>query len=186
MSNDKEQHSLKSDHCGYTDRQQASYTSKLPNECNCEPAFNFQYCQPLFNPWVRNKLSMSVGKGGLVAYVRVDKAESSTQEQVREIEQYCLKHGYKIQHIFFDCGVPGKGLQEALNSLDECAGVIATNLDRFVDYRQEKLRQVRPLLHHFLSHTDKHLISIEEGIDTRSPAGQLIAMEVMSDVKGTV
>lgn len=186
MSNSEANEPLRSGDCGY----KAEHTSngnmaEVPNNCECDPPINFQHCNSLFNPWLRNKLSRSSRKGGLIAYVRTF-GDDNMNSQLVAIEDYCKEHGFKVVRVFHDHGAPGRGLQEALNAIDECAGIIAVDLVRFTTFTSDRHREIRPLIHHFLSHTDKHLITIAEGIDTRSPGGQLTAIELMNDNRSEV
>ena len=169
-------------------RGQSEKSASLPeihNRCECNPPISFQHCPSLFNPWLRNKLSQSQRKGGLIAYIRTTDGDKELNQQAQILEEYCLEHGYRISKAFRDHGAPGHGLQEALDAVDEAAGLIAVDLDRFVENSSDRLRSLRPFVHHFLHHTEKHLITVAEGIDTRSPAGQLSALELINDMKGS-
>jgi DNA-binding LacI/PurR family transcriptional regulator len=187
MSKSQENDVLRHSSCSFdTDRSDPNRRNTaevLRTACDCEQGIKFQHGGALFNPWLRNKLSRSGHKGTLVGYVRTTGDECSIEPQLKQIEDYCQEHGFKLLRVLHDHGIPGRGLQEALNSLDECGGIITTDLQKLTDFHQNHLREVRPLVHHFLSHTDKHLISINEGIDTRSAAGQMAAIELISDMK---
>lgn len=154
--------------------------------CQIEPRVHFQNCRcaALSNPWLRNKLTINPRTASLIAYVRTTEFSKTAVQQLQLIEHYCQAHGYKIAKVFVDDGVPAAGLQQSIDSLDETAGIIATDTNRFVEHGSDRLRQLRPFVHHFLCHTDKHLITIAEGIDTRSPAGQRAALELLADSKG--
>lgn len=187
MSKSEANESLRSGDCGYKPEHTADGNmTEVPNTCECDPPINFQHCNALFNPWLRNKLTRSARKGGLIAYVRTFGDDDTMNSQLAAIENYCKEHGFKIVRVFHDHGSPGRGLQEALNAVDECAGIIAIDLIRFTQFTSDRHREIRPLIHHFLSHTDKHLITIAEGIDTRAPGGQLIAIDLMNDTRSEV
>jgi hypothetical protein len=160
----------------------AELTGYLPG---IEPRVHFQNCRcsALSNPWLRNKLRLKPRTSSLIAYARTTQSSQTVEEQLAILEKYCHKHGYHISRVFVDTGGPGAGLQQALESLNEAAGLIAVDTDRFVADSVDRLRALRPLVHHFLCHTDKHLITVEEGIDTHSPAGQIVALELLTDSK---
>lgn len=137
----------------------------------------------LSNPWVDNKLRLKSKCTGLIAYIRTNGNADEYTEQLCKISDYCNAHGYYINQIFSDDGEPSIGLQRAVNALDEVGGLIATDLNRFIHFTQsrDRLRELRPFLRHFISHSPKHLIAVDEGIDTHSPAGQHAALDLMLD-----
>lgn len=137
----------------------------------------------LSNPWLDNKLRLAHRSTGLIAYIRITGQPGEFEEQMEKIERHCAAHGYYISKIFLDEGIPSTGLQGAIDSLDEVGGIIAVDLNRFLHYGQSKdrLRELRPFLRHFISHSPKHLITVDEGIDTHSPSGQKTALDLMTD-----
>lgn len=151
-----------------------------------EPRVHFQNCRcaALSNPWLRNKLRLRPRTSSLIAYARTTELSKSLDEQLIIMENYCRNHGYRISKVFVDNGMPSVGLQQALDSLNEAAGLIAIDANQFVAGSVDRFRDLRPFVHHFLCHTEKHLITVEEGIDTHSPAGQKNALELLNDWKG--
>ncbi len=151
--------------------------------CHDKPHASFQHCGcfALSNPWLRNKLRRQHHTLGLIAYVRTSTASDDLNQQLALIGDYCAVHGYHITKVFKDEGIPSSGLREALDSLDEAAGIIAVDLNRFVAHSSDRLRELRPLIHHFFCQSTKHLITVKEGIDTRSPGGQLAALDLIAD-----
>lgn len=132
----------------------------------------------LLNDWhVRNHK--------VVAYVRACD-EMGVDEQFVEIEKYAKEHHLSVLETFCDVGAPMSGLSHALEELEIADGLIVCNLDRLVAHPNDRLRDLRPILHRFCSHEGKHLISIEEGVDTSTPAGQRNALELINELKDTV
>jgi DNA invertase Pin-like site-specific DNA recombinase len=115
--------------------------------------------------------------------VRVTDDELDAQKQLEVIQQYCFEHGYRIARAFKDKGKPSFGLAEALEALPQVDGLIAVDLNRFVEHQDDRLRDLRPFIHHFFCHTNKHLIAVEEGIDTRATARQRSAIEIINQVR---
>jgi DNA invertase Pin-like site-specific DNA recombinase len=118
----------------------------------------------------------------LIAYLRPGQNKTICQQRA-EITTFCDEHGYCVTAEFMDEHKPGPGLQEALQHLQNVDGIIASDLNRFVEHDSYRARDLRPLLHHFLSNRAKHLLVIEEGIDTSTAAGQLAVMESINQLK---
>jgi hypothetical protein len=117
-----------------------------------------------------------------VGYVRASD-ELALDEQYERIEQFAKEHNIDLQETYCDLGVPQGGLSHALEALENTDGLIACNLDRFVTHHDDRLRDLRPLLHHFCCRGAKHLITIDEGIDTGTPLGQMAAVEIINEQK---
>jgi hypothetical protein len=113
-------------------------------------------------------------------YLRPHATRDNIEVQMAEIEDYCHRHGYRIAHVFKDLGLPGMGLQEVLARLDEADGLVVIGLDCFVEHSSDRLRDLRPLLRHFLNYAHKHLIAVNEGIDSSTVFGQESIMDLMS------
>lgn len=62
-------------------------------------------------------------------------------------------------------------------------GLIALNLQTFVENSEDRLRDLRPFVHHFFCSGSKDLITIEEGINTATPQGQMAADSAVSSSK---
>jgi len=154
--------------------------------CSCKPDLMAELCicAGLRNPWLRNSsplLSRHSHRTDVVVYLRSDREGSAAQEQIELIHSYCKTHGFHIAQVFEDLGKPSAGLTNALNALKEADALMAVDLDRFVEHSNDRLRDLRPFIHHFFCHTKKHLITITEGIDTSSSAGQIIAIDAVSE-----
>lgn len=134
----------------------------------------------LNNPWGRQALPHPFCKTSLVAYVCTSGAPGEAERQLELIKSYCVNHGFRLQKVFADEGRASVGLARALEALGEADGLIAVDLDRFVQHEGDKTRDLRPLVHEFLSPGSKHLITIKEGIDTGSAAGQACALEIIN------
>ena len=155
--------------------------------CACSPELLTELCRcaSFRNPWVRHslpRLSCPSRDSDVVAYIRTDTESPSADEQIELIHSYCLMHGCRIKKIFEDAGRPSAGLTQALESLKEAQGLIAMDLNRFVEHTEDKLRDLRPFIHHFFCHTNKHLITIAEGIDTGTPSGQVSAVDIVNSL----
>jgi DNA invertase Pin-like site-specific DNA recombinase len=118
----------------------------------------------------------------LVSYVRPC-PDKTLDQQRREIDAYCREHGYHVITEYVDQHAPGPALHEALEHLNTVDGVIASDLNRFVEHPTNRGRDLRPLLHHFLTHRTKHLLVVEEGIDTSTAGGQMAAVEAINQLK---
>jgi len=120
----------------------------------------------------------------LVAYLRVAGDLSSQEEQTTTINDYCVNNGYRIAKFFVDTGKPSYALNEALQAMKEHHGLIAVNLQTFVENNEDRLRDLRPFVHHFFCSGNKDLITVEEGIDTATPQGQIAADDAVSSSEG--
>jgi DNA invertase Pin-like site-specific DNA recombinase len=118
-----------------------------------------------------------------VAYIRLGGQQPAREEQARLIAHYCTQHGFRLAKTFVDIGKPSQQLQNALQELEEHDGLIAVDLNSFVEHENDRIRDLRPFIHHFFCHQSKHLITIQEGIDTGSAAGQMAAIEFASQDK---
>jgi hypothetical protein len=119
----------------------------------------------------------------LVAYIRASK-RSDLPEYLREIERYCQKNSYQIAHVFTDVGDrPSFGLQAAFDALENADGLISCNMNMFVKQDGDRIRELRPFIHHFFCLREKHLITVTDGIDTGSSFGQENAIALMSQTK---
>ncbi len=115
----------------------------------------------------------------LIGYVRSAGCSVDNDEQRRLIEQYCREHGHNLagfSHV--DEGDPGLGLQEALTSLYTYDVIIAFDLNRFVHYRDDRVVELRAILERLL-HEGKVLITLVEGVETLTAAGQEAVIELL-------
>lgn len=130
------------------------------------------------NPWSRGPFPNR--KGNLIAYIRYTDDPWDAGRQLERLQEYCSRHDFKMEKAFEDQGKPGMGLARALEALEYADGLIAVDLDRFVQHEGDKTRDLRPLIHEFLSIGSKRLITIAEGIDTGSIGGQNAAIEMIN------
>ncbi|MBU6454597.1 MAG: hypothetical protein KGS72_22700 [Cyanobacteria bacterium REEB67] len=157
-------------------------------ECHCVPKAESRFCPcaGLSNRWSKQcqgKHKKHSHKKPLIAYLRSGDSELSVADQSKIIADYCADNEYYLKAIFTDHGRPGVGLQDAMDALATADGLIAADLNRFVEHADDRLRELKPLVHHFFCSPSKHLIAVEEGIDTGSWLGQANAIEVLSHVK---
>lgn len=123
-------------------------------------------------------------KQNLIGYVRALNVETATQK-VALLKQYCSENGYRLLHVKVEVGPrPSFELAAALDDLAEADGLIATDLDQFFPPTPDRLRELKPFVHHFFCSHAKHLITIEDGIDTGTVVGQENALELIAKVKG--
>ncbi len=173
----------KSQPCSYD----GSLLHTLPAHCTCPPdsAAKPCHCQKLNNPWSRKSMppAAHLHEASLVAYIRLDQNQLPRDDQEQMLRTYCVQHGFKLEDVFIDKGKPSYGLRDALQSVEQFDGLIAVDLDCFVEHEGDRLRDLRPFIHHFFCRKDKHLITIQEGIDTGYPAGQRAAVDFLEQIK---
>lgn len=116
----------------------------------------------------------------VVAYIRAAN-EFELDDQFEEIENYAADNDLNVIETFCDVGAPTGGLSHAFEALETADGLIICNLNRLVTHQIDRLRDLRPILHRFCSKEGKHLISIEEGLDTSTSIGQTVALEVINN-----
>lgn len=122
-------------------------------------------------------------KEKLVVYVRVVE-ESLLEENVGLIKTYCKELGYQIADIFTDVSDhPSFGFKAALDAMENADGLISVDLNQFVSSHGDRMRELRPLIHHFFCRGGKHLITINDGIDTGTEIGQQNAIDIISETK---
>ncbi len=141
-------------------------------------------CEVLKNPWPFSPGAHATKCTHLVAYIRTDWEPPSKEEQLNAINEFCRKHDYVLDSIYEDFGSkPGYGLADALARLDRVGGIVAFDLDRFVHNSADRLRDLKPFIHDFFCSTNKHLLTVKEGINTATPGGQRAAIEFISSTK---
>lgn len=125
-------------------------------------------------------------KENLVGYVRADD-ENDAAEKSASLKEYCEKNNYSLQQIYLDLGdKPSYEMTAALNDLEIADGIIATDINQFIAPSLDRMRDIRPFVHNFFCTGAKHLITVEDGIDTGTAQGQLAAMDLLSRVKDEV
>lgn len=154
------------------------------SKCVCPPQPCAKLCHP--SKSLKSSLKSKVRdcqKTSVIAYVRLGGRQLSKEEQLRIIKYYCEEHDFELAQVFSDNDRPSYGLQEALREVENHDALIAVDLNSFVEHDQDRIRDLRPFIHHFFCRRNKHLIAIQEGIDTGTPAGQLAAIDLASQVK---
>lgn len=184
MSSHKPKPSQSQAQCRYDSSAVFSATDAL-NACTCTPdiAGNLCHCQTLSNPWARHKITVDGQKRNnpsLIGYIKASPGRMSEAEQLNMIQHYCLQHGFRLHDTFVQTEENSGHLPKALEAMQDYDGLIAVDLNSFVEHKSDRIRDLRPFVHHFFCHGKKHLIAIAEGIDTATSAGQLAAMELMN------
>lgn len=124
---------------------------------------------------------------GYIRVSRVGGREGDTfispAEQRRVIESWCAAHGHELQSIFEDLDEPGSklerdGLVSAMTRVEEgqSSGIVVAKLDRFT----RSTAHLGPLLERLRS-AGGVLVSVNEGIDTSTSTGKLVA-----DIMGAI
>jgi hypothetical protein len=157
-------------------------------DCSCPPVANSETCPcvNLSNRWSKEsvaKRKKPPRQRGLVAYLRTTGDGIDISEQKKLIDEFCQGKDYYIAATFCEHGKPGPALRDAMQACGDADGLIAIDLNRFVEKPMDRLRELRPFVHHFFCQSSKHLIAIEEGIDTGSTLGQANAITVLNHVK---
>lgn len=123
-----------------------------------------------------------MSKGRVVAYVRVstDKQADegvSLQAQRAKVRSYAELYGLELVELVVDAGESAKtlnrpGLQRALGLLRtrRADGLLVVKLDRLT----RSVRDLSSLLERYFGPNGAALMSVEEQIDTRTPAGKLV------------
>lgn len=75
------------------------------------------------------------------------------------------------------------GFHQAMQQLSHANGLIAYELERFVHHQHDRLLDLKPLLHQFFCSGGRFLVTVKEGVNTQSAAGQKAAIEVMDSLK---
>jgi hypothetical protein len=150
-----------------------SHQGDILNRCLCTEKSN-----SISNYYVnRNR------KERLVVYIRVLK-EEDLEEKLELIREYCADNGYQIYDTFSDVSDhPSFGFRAALDEMENADGLISVDLGQFVGSKQDRIRELRPLIHHFFCTGGKHLITVEDGIDTGTELGQQNAIALVSESK---
>jgi len=117
-----------------------------------------------------------------VGYIRVSTEEQrdhgfSLLAQRRQIQAYCTAKGWDLVKVYADEGLSGKDLNNrpALPQLlatmgDDPEVVLVTRLDRL----SRNTRQLLALVEDHFTQNGVRLVSINEGIDPTTPAGEFV------------
>jgi hypothetical protein len=134
-------------------------------------------------PWFRTAASRFSHPVRLVAYARAESSLAAAQ-QFSQIEDYCRANNFELVDRFSDIGTqPGMGFHQAMQQLSHANGLIAYELERFVHHQHDRLLDLKPLLHQFFCSGSRFLVTVKEGVNTQSAAGQKAAIEVMDSLK---
>jgi hypothetical protein len=154
-------------------------------DCFCLPRLQDArcHCTNMSDTWFRTSPRAANRKSTLVGYIRESEGGPSADAQYKQLAAYCKNHGCVLADTFVDKGIPAYGLSGALEALKLNDGLIAVDLKRFVEHENQLLRELRPFIHHFFCHPDKHLISLDESLDTGTSLGQKTALDLMSNMK---
>jgi nucleotide-binding universal stress UspA family protein len=115
----------------------------------------------------------------LIAYLRKS-VTLTTDEQRKIIEEYCQRKSYKIiEFVDSDFDRPGSGLEFALNETARSDGLIVCDLDRLVAANEDTRYELRLLIDR-LWHNKKIIVSVLDGINTVTVAGQEAMIEHLS------
>ena len=156
------------------------------DHCVCSPQPCSKLCQPSSS--IKSSLkskSSDYQKSSVIGYIRSGGTQLSHDEQLKIISYYCEQHDLHLAKVFADEHKPSYGLQEALRQIEFHDALIAVNLNSFVEHEEDRVRDLRPFIHHFFCRHNKHLITIQEGLDTGTPLGQKVALDIASQVKET-
>ncbi|CAN5180422.1 hypothetical protein BH10CYA1_BH10CYA1_61080 [soil metagenome] len=157
------------------------FGSTIPCTCSPESAGKTCRCHGLSNPFLRKPpVAVPDHSPMLVAYIRVAGDLASLEEQTAVINDYCLENGFRVAQFFVDTGKPSYALKEAIQAMESHHGLIAVNLQTFVENSEDRLRDLRPFVHHFFCYGNKDLITVEEGIDTSTSQGQIAADDAVT------
>lgn len=118
-----------------------------------------------------------------VGYVRVSTEEQAEEgfslaAQRRSIAAFCEAKDWQLVHIYADEGISGKDVRNrpALQTMlvaaqnHECDVVVVARLDRL----SRTTTQLLALVHSSFTSNDVRLVSVSEGIDPTTPAGQFV------------
>lgn len=120
----------------------------------------------------------------LVAYSRHGGESNSVDIQRERIDSYCLTHGFSVvAHHTCQSEDDNLALQDAITDLEHCAGLIVSDISRLVKHHTDPLRDLAPLLHDSFFNNSKILISVKEGINTSTSAGQQALIEFMKELR---
>ena len=126
---------------------------------------------------------MLIKRLSLIAYIRDNGSDLSAKEQVQMLDQYCGTRNWHIVAYFdSDTAVPSFGLSNALNTLDQADGIIAVDLNRFVTHPEKRLFELKKFIEKML-HRQKVLITVRDGVETITPAGQEAIMDSLNEWK---
>ncbi len=111
-----------------------------------------------------------------VAYCRVSTVTQTTENQVRVIEDYCERQGWRLGHIYKDEGISGaKDRRPDLDRLK--ANCRKGRFDVVVVWKFDRMARSTSHLLETLALLQQHgvdFVSVTEAIDTTTPAGRMV------------
>jgi hypothetical protein len=117
----------------------------------------------------------------LVGYVRLGDTSASGLEQLNAIRGYCRAHRQECITVCTDDGAPGFGLARALRQMKNFDGLITFDATRLVDNQSDTYRSLRPLIESTFMHGHKKFISIADGLENITPAGQEALISALNE-----
>jgi hypothetical protein len=117
----------------------------------------------------------------LIGYVRVGDSLVSEIEQLNAIKDYCRIHKHRCLAVYTDSAQPAFGLTRALDSLKKVDGLIAYDASRLVNNVSDSYRELRPLVESRFMHGHKKLITIADGFENVTAAGQENLMNMLNE-----
>jgi hypothetical protein len=173
--------------CGIARLHKGAAKNAEPLDCKCPPAqdIDLKDCRCVMTKSGHWRLLLPDNKPEhglkLIAYIRP--GVHDVPHQLAAIEKYRNEHNIEIIGVFKDLDKPSLGLRDALENMVHCDGLIATDPNRFVCNQTDRMRELRPFIHHFFCASQKHLVTIEEGLDSGSPGGQAAMLELVNQNK---
>ena len=118
-----------------------------------------------------------------VAYLKSD-TQAGIERQRALIHSYCRANDCCVAEEYIELKHrPAMVLESAIASLKRADGLLVADLNVLVQHEHDRARELRPLLHHFMHEGGKHLLSVSEGIDTSTTAGQAATVEYINGLK---
>lgn len=147
-------------------------TNEMNNEyCLCESPRSVLHTHLSENPPGRNRK--------LVAFLKESRDSLLIDEQLRVILAFCEDHLTEIVAQIIDDGPESLPVQEIIEALRSADGIIVSDLNRLVEHIEQG-NYLGPVLHEFFcGRSPKRLVSVCEGLDTKSIAGQFSAIELL-------
>ncbi len=150
--------------------------SNNKSRCNCAELRSTIHSQLAENAPGRNR--------SLLAFLKEDDNSMPINQQLDLINEFCQIHGLKLARKIVFQDTRATSLQEAIRQMAFTDGLIVSDLDRLVSHECDRGHDLRTLLHEFVgAPAHKRLVSVSEGIDTRTPSGQQAAMEMINQIK---
>ena len=124
---------------------------------------------------------MLITKLKLIGYVRSGHTDLSCEEQIDALKNYCIDHGYKLVSVYRDNDELGAGYNDMMDAMSNVDGIITYDVTRLVSHPSDTLRELRPLFKNRFMRTGKKILTVAEGIENLTAAGQAHIIEFMND-----